>query len=457
MKFPKRASTLLLFILITAVPKITLAQQLDPILIDLIQKGLEKSHKVNSNRIDSKQAKVDQQLAKSVFLPKITLNGSYTRLNDDITFDQDTRTLLTETQKLVIKDAAGIPFNAPFPNSIPLQEIPNLQDKDIFRSSVDIEWVLFSGLQASNAFKASKQKEESLDYAGLAEEDKIALQIIEAYDNLALVKASKTVLNASEKYLHEQTFYVNTAIHNGLTTPISRNKIEIAKQQLAAKQLEFENTTILLIAVLHQLTGEPEESLSSLNPQLHSFSVGSDSNPKIRNEIKALEAAEKATQYKSKMEKSNFIPKVALKGHYEFLEDDLSLLDPQWYVGIGIKWNVFDGNQAKLKSRKAQLEGLRYREQIEETTEMIALGVVKAEIRYESTQQKSKIVQKEIDLARDTYEMVNKQYKNNLASISDVLAALNDLENANFKLQESYFNERRAATELLHAKGILTY
>ncbi len=26
------------------------------------------------------------------------------------------------------------------------------------------------------------------------------------------------------------------------------------------------------------------------------------------------------------MEKSNFIPKVAIKGHYEFIEDDLSLL-----------------------------------------------------------------------------------------------------------------------------------
>ncbi len=52
--------------------------------------------------------------------------------------------------------------------------------------------------------------------------------------------------------------------------------------------------------------------------------------------------------------------------------------------------------------------------------------------------------------------MVDKQYKNNLASINDVLDALNDLEKAKFKLEESYFNQRRASTYLLHAKGLLT-
>lgn len=53
--------------------------------------------------------------------------------------------------------------------------------------------------------------------------------------------------------------------------------------------------------------------------------------------------------------------------------------------------------------------------------------------------------------------MVNKQYQNNLSSITDVLDALTDVEKANFKLQESYFKERRAVADLLHAKGILTY
>jgi outer membrane protein TolC len=448
---------ILLIVFTCFVPWVSMAQQLNPVLKDLISKGLKKSHTVNILSFNTEQSKIDQKLAKAVFLPKLTFNANYMRLNDDLTFDDDTQNLLIATQKLLIKEAVGIPFNDPFPENIPLTEITNLQDKNILKSSVDLDWVLFSGLEATNAIKASKHKEASLNYVGIAEKEKIALKIIEAYDKLALVYASKRVLNTSETYLDEQEYYVKKAIENGLATPIGRKKIELAQQQLAAKQLDFNHNKTLLVEVLHQLTGENRGSLYLLNPILHSFSIDSLSSTEKRNEVKALEEAKKATLYKAKMEKSNFIPKLALKGHYEFIEDDLSLLDPKWYVGAGIKWNVFDGRQSWLKSEKSKIESQKYREQIEDANEMIALSIIKAELTYESSLQNIKIIQKEIELASDTYDMIDKQYKNNLVSINDVLDALNDLEKANFKLQESFFNQRRAVTDLLHAKGILNY
>ena len=448
---------ILLIVFTCFVPWVSMAQQLNPVLKDLISKGLKKSHTVNILSFNTEQSKIDQKLAKAVFLPKLTFNANYIRLNDDLTFDDDTQNLLIATQKLLIKEAVGIPFNDPFPENIPLTEITNLQDKNILKSSVDLDWVLFSGLEATNAIKASKHKEASLNYVGIAEKEKIALKIIEAYDKLALVYASKRVLNTSETYLDEQEYYVKKAIKNGLATPIGRKKIELAQQQLAAKQLDFNHNKTLLVEVLHQLTGENRGSLYLLNPILHSFSIDSLSSTEKRNEVKALEEAKKATLYKAKMEKSNFIPKLALKGHYEFIEDDLSLLDPKWYVGAGIKWNVFDGRQSWLKSEKSKIESQKYREQIEDANEMIALSIIKAELTYESSLQNIKIIQKEIELASDTYDMIDKQYKNNLVSINDVLDALNDLEKANFKLQESFFNQRRAVTDLLHAKGILNY
>ena len=432
------------------------AQQLEPILKELIQKGLEKSHAINIHNLDSKQAKVDQKLAKVVFLPKVTFNSSFTRLDNDITFDDDTQNLLIATQKLLIKEAIGIPFNDALPNNIPLSEIPNLQSKNILKSSVDVDWILFSGFEATNAYKASKHKEASLNYVVIAKKDKIALKIIETYDKLALVCASKRVLISSKKYLDEQEYYVKKAIKNGLAIPLNRKKIELAKQQLAAKQLEYNHNKSLLVEVLYQLTGENRKSLSLVNPTLRSFST-EFSNPEKRNEIKALEEAEKATIFKAKMEKSNFIPKIALKGHYEFIEEDLSLLDPKWYVGVGIQWNAFDGFKSKLKSIKTKIESKKYRAQIENANEMIALSIMKAELSYEAALENTKIVKKEIELTSDTYEMINKQYKNNLTSINDVLDALNDLEKASFKLQNSFYNERRAITNLLHAKGILKY
>lgn len=442
---------------ISLFPRSAWAQQLDPSLQDLIQKGLEKSHTVNVYDLDVEKAQVDQKLAKSVFLPKVTLNGSYTRLNEDITFDDDTQNLLMATQKLLIKEAAGIPFSAPFPENIPLQQPNNLQDKNILKSSVDVDWMLFSGLEATNALRAAKHKEASMNFAGLAEKDRIVIKIIETYDKLALINASEKVLSASEEYLAEQEFFVKKAIENGLATPISRKKIELAKQQLSAKQLEFSHNKTLLIEVLHQLTGEQKENLELLQPELSSILVNSTENSEKRNEVKALEEAEKATDFKAKMERSKFIPKVALKGHYEFLEEDLSLFDPQWYVGVGIRWNIFDGDQSRLKGIQSKLESKKYREKIEEAEEMIALNQIKAQLNYEAALQHTEIAKKEIELAEATYEMVDKQYRNDLTSINEVLDSLKDLEKAKFQLQQSFFDQRRATTALLHAKGLLNY
>ena len=447
---------LLIFLFSGLFPGALSAQETDPALELLIEKALEKSHQVNIHQLDAEQARVDQKLAKSTFLPKVTLNGSYTRLNDDISFDQNTQKLLISTQKLLIKEAVGIPFNAAFPENIPLQPIDNLQNKDILKSSVDLDWVLFSGFEATNALKAARHKEASMEFAGIAEKDQLVLKIIESYDKLALISASEKVLMASEDYLEDQERFVKKAIENGLATPISRKKIELAQQQLLARQQEFRHNRTLLIELLHQLIGEEREVLRSLSPELVAVSP-KEMTAEKRPEIQALEEAEKATVYKAKMERSHFIPKLALKGHYEFLEEDLSLFDPQWYVGVGVKWNIFDGDQSRLKSLRSKLEAEKYREQREEAEEMIALSIIKAQHSYEAALQDTQIAKKEYELAEATFEMVNKQHKNDLASITEVLDALKDLEKADFQLQQSYFDQRQAGSRLLYAKGILEY
>ena len=432
------------------------AQEIEPELKQLIHKGIHKELSVNTYQIETDKARIDQKLAKSVFIPKITLNGSFTRLDDDIKFDEQTNNLLLATQKLLIKEAIGIPFNTPLPSNVPVQEIPSLQDKNILKSSVDVDWVLFSGLKVTNAIKAAKHKEKSLTFLEKAEKDKTALKIIENYDKLALINASESVLKATEKYLNEQYLFVSKAIKNGLATPIDRRKIELAQQQLISKQMEYKRNKELVLNVLQQETGESLEKLRLLNPKLDLI-LPNESKTTKRNEIKALEEAEKATLYKAKMEKSNFIPKVALKGHYEILDDDLSIFDPKWYVGVGVKWNVLDGFESKLKSKKILLDRLKYQKKKENAKEMIQLSIVKANLDFKLANQKIKIAKKEISLSEATYKMVKKQYKNGLASISDVLDAVKDLEKANFDLKQAYFNQRRTAFNVLHANGNLNY
>lgn len=434
------------------------SQDLAPNLKYLIKKAQQKNHTNKVYQHEINQAKIDERLAKSVFLPKISVSGSYTKLDSPISFDDSMKNMLFGLQKVLIKEKIGIPFNAPFPKKgIPLKEIPNIQDENVLKSSADLDWIIFSGFKVTNAVRASKHKQEAVQYKEMANKDKVALKIIESYNKLALVLASEKVLTSTEKYLDGQRNFVNNAVKNGLATPIERKKIELAQQQLATKQLEAKNKKALIIELLHQLTNEDKIFLNNLSPSLQLFNTKIENKSQKRNEIKALEKAQKATVYQAKMEKSNFIPKIAVKGHYEFIDKNLTMLDPKWYVAVGAKWNIFNGNQSNLKAQKALLESEKYSEQLANAKELIELSIIKASLELQSANQTITMVQKEVALANSTLEMLNKQYKNNLTTINEVLQALNEVEKANFKLQKSYYKQYEAGINLLYAKGNLNY
>jgi len=183
--------TLLTVIFMTGTVK---AQNFDPTLTGLIKQGIAHSRQLKINDYKIKQTKIDRQIAYKTFLPKLSLNASYTRLNDDIRLDSKLEKLLKGSEKLLIKEALGVPFNTPLPPGIPTSKFPPIMDKNILKSSADLEWVLFSGLEATYAIKATKHKEKALKYAGKIAEKELVKDIIKAYDQLALTLASEKVI-----------------------------------------------------------------------------------------------------------------------------------------------------------------------------------------------------------------------------------------------------------------------
>lgn len=457
MKVHPRPKILLLFLLTALfVPPVT-AQQLPAELRVLIAEGIARDHGIKINALRVEEAATDAEKARSVLLPRVSLSGNYTRLNDDIRFDDDTESLLLGTQKLLIKEAAGIPFNAGFPEQMGVQPVPSIQDKNILKTAADLEWVIFSGFQASNAVQASEQQQASLRYAGDAEARQLALRIINTYDQLALVLASRRVLTTTEEYLGQQEEYVSKALAAGLATPLERNKVTLARHQLAARQLEYDQKTSLLIESLHQLTGRDREALRALRPTLTDPAGPAPQTTRKRPEILALEAAERASYYKAKLERNGLIPKVAVKGHYELLQQDLSLLDPRWYVAIGFKWNLFDGHQSRLESEKSQLQARQYRERQLEAQEQIDLSLLKYRLDYEAGQQQGELLDREVALSEDNLRMVKMKYENDLSPLQEVLNAIRELEEVRFRKQQALFDTRRAYLDLLHAGGNLSY
>lgn len=425
----------------------------------LIGAAYKNSSEIRINNFKIDQVVTDRRIAVNNYLPRVSANATYTRLNDDIVFPQNLQSLLLGTQQLLIKEKLGLGFNSTFPSSIPLAPVDPIQKKDIFKVTGNFQMVLFSGFKIPMAIKATRHQQKAIELISEREKAKIIVAVNETYNKLALVYASERVLSSSGKLLDEQAFYVESAIKNGLATPIERQKIQLARQRLDVKAIEFTSNKTLLIEKLHQLTDIDREELAMLQPDLQPVIIESDSTTAIgttRIEIKSIDEAIQALTYKQKMERTERIPKLAMFGQYEFRKQNLSLLDPLWYAGIRLQWNLFDGFTERENSRKIEMDKNIYKEQKKEINDLQQLGITKAAVEYATANLKIKMTIEQRLLAEKMYDLTNKQYRNGLTTLTELLGSINEVEKTNLDLLSIYFEQCSDAIQLLDAKGILT-
>ncbi len=432
------------------------AQLFDEAFSQLLDKAIEKSDTLQLNTLRIRQAKLDEQTIRFNYLPRLSTQAMYTRLNADLVFPQNTQTLLMGTQRLLIKEAAGIPFNTALPASVKLQPVPPIQEKNILKLSANTQWLLFSGFKVENGIKAIQHQQKALSFRNDQQKTKLLTELSALYDKLALLQAADAVINRSATVLNEQQRFVLTAIKNGLATPLDRKKIELAVQKLELKKAENESNRIVLVEKLQQLTGEDYTALQQLHPVLQPLLLVADSEQKERPEILSLNEAITATRFKEKAELGEYLPKLVAFGQYEFREKDLSLLDPKWYAGLRLQWNLFDGFTARNNARKVVLERKSYEVQKQAAAELLQLGRAKARQEWRMANQRVKMVQAREALAAETLDFVTKQYRNGLTTLTEFLTALADLEQAGGELQQAYYDQRRAGLQLLDANGTLS-
>ncbi len=448
----------LLLIILTGFQNTLSAQNFTPELRQLIKKATERNHDLAVNKYKITASKIDRSMAYKTFLPKISLQANYTHLNDEIVLDPKLQLLLKGTEKLLIKEQLGIPFNSPLPPNIPTSQIAPLSPQNILKSSADLDWVLFTGLEARFGIKATRHKEKALQLQNKIITKKLVKEVVNTYDQLALLIASEKVLAATNEQLSIQKKYVQAAVKNGLAISIDFQRIALAGQQLQIKQTEVANNKALVVAKLAQLTGENPKLIRQLKPKLSVWVLPENISDKDKQatEIAALKEAEKAVNYLEKKQYGKYLPKIAVKGHYEFIDNDLSLLDPKWYIGIGVKWQIFDGLHAYDKARKYKLIQQEYQEKIQKAGELIQLAETKSQLDLKYAQQQIILHQQAADLAQNTYKMLQKQYQNGLVNITEVLKALTDWQKARFELQKAILSQRNAAIELLYRKDLLS-
>ena len=428
--------------------------------LELIEKSIQKSNILKNARSDLSIDSIETKGIKQNYIPTLTMNGFYAYGAGN--FNVDVPTFDLPISGIEIFDGES-EFNA---------------KGHVFNTNLTAKMLLFGGMQVNYGSKASNEKIKAKNYMLETEKAKLIKDMIDTFDKIELLEASKKVLENSEIRLQKEKQKAMVAVRSGLITPYDREKISAAELKLESKKTEVEGNLELLYLKLSIMTDVSTESIREYDFKLNPWVLESvDANFTNRAELKALRASIDAYNYKLKMNKSTFLPKVeafATLTYFNLFDTrvetpydtpiteqpiDLDLnhftLFPAYFLGVGFQWDLFKGlknsNQTKITSiQKSMAETKKI-----EAEEQLELFEKKVQIDFSVKSKQLVLKQKEKEVASNALNLAIKSYEQGLIDISERLEAEVNYQEAALAYYMSIARQRQSALDVLSAKGSL--
>jgi outer membrane protein TolC len=425
-----------------------------------IGKAIEKSSSLKNKELDIEKLNLQEKGVWNKYIPTVEATALYSYFDNKLTVDLPTAT-------------------------IPIVNYPLFDGKttfknygNIFNAGLMAKTVLFSGMQIPNGAKAIQEKTKGTTFLKQPEKDQITKEVINTFDQLALLNEIDRLIKESEKRLDTETKRVTKAIEQGLAIPYDRDKIKLASLELTSKKIELDGKRKLVYKKIQYLTGYSLEEINQVEYDLIPYLLTNEKlNTQNKQEIKALESFKTAYEYLLKKEKGTYLPTLGAFGGVSYsslfnanattpivtgfnqalyLGLNEATISNNWVVGAAMKWEVFSGFERIHKVHEAKINIEQLQNQIDDAKEKLSLLLEKNLVDYSVLTQKIDITQQQEKVATNNLNLAIKQYKEGLINISERLEAENDSYKAAVSKTTTLIEQRLSAIETLMATGDLS-
>lgn len=433
--------------------------QNQPSLQEILDSALVHDYKYKNKQLVLKQIELDQEKIKDAYMPRLELNAK-------------------EAYAYGAGNLTSPAFSIPqLQFGLPEHQNRYMLDNFITQADLKASFLLFSGGKVGNLKKANEARLEAETAMTEVDRNEIVINVTAVYDQIAMLKSVKLMLDEGQKRLNENKNSAEKALNLGLITQYEYNKINLAISQLDAKYKEYEGKRKLVLLNLHSLTNIDVARLEKIDDSLTIISVSYADEVRKRPELIALDAAVRANEYKVKAAKTWWVPKIGASASLSYLgvhnanlrtKDPFILtqqpLDykfnnisvaPLFMAGIGLKWDLFDGREGINDVKRSKLDLQIALNKQADAQDKISLQLEKNKIELEVAQSQIEVKEVALTIARNAMNQATKEYEVGLIKSVDLLDAENDLQKAELEYSQAIFQQRRAAISYLEAAGTL--
>jgi outer membrane protein TolC len=348
----------------------------------------QNSHTLKQAQYLQREKNQEANAAKSLYFPNIGLSADYMAMSDPIQLD------LTSVKDAIVPLYQTLSQYGKFGN-VPgltddiatqvirgklaqgLEGIENadwnemLQKKQFGTVAATFQWPLFTGGKILAANKAENIGKKDASENSRQKEGEVITELIERYYGLCLAQQAVIVrsevltglqqhLEDAEKMENEGLIAHTDVLHARVFQAQALRELSKARQTADILNQALQNTLVMDDSTRI----EPASDLfylDTIEPENHFIEIARDNNPLL----KQVEIKRQLSVQDYRAEKANYYPTVAVQGTYDIVNKDLSPYAPQWIVGIGLKWTLFDWTSRVNKVKAASFQT----KQVEEVQE----------------------------------------------------------------------------------------
>lgn len=233
------------------------------------------------------------------------------------------------------------------------------------------------------------------------------------------------------------------AAESGAVT--AENRLTLARRELALAMGEGVGTDVDAAGVLPPL---PEEG--ALEDRIAAALAG-------RDDLRAISLRVENAAANVDAQRSDYLPTAGLSGAWQIDGQDgaFSPDNREWKVGVGLKWNLFDGFRREAAVAKSSAERRRARAYYRGAQDRAAFQVTRAYLAAKEAGKRVEIAGSAAGAAEEGTRLVQARYENQLARMADLLDAQTALNAARADLVRAENDLRQSRAELLFSTGAL--
>ncbi len=379
---------------------------------EAIHLALQNNQSIKIAKEKNIQAVTNLQEAKNRRLPDFNINSQFLHVNQPLI---DLRVKLNNS-------GSSSGSTAPDVNQVVLAQ-------------ANIGLPLFNGNKTNYSIQANEYLVKAAELDAIANKNELILNTIQAYTNLYKCATSLKLINENKIQATKRLKDIEQLYKNNIVSRNDLLKAQLQEQQVALQQLEvtseLELSKISMNLLLGLASTSPIDIDSTFIDQLHidqlainSIDFWENKVTQERPELASLSNRIEASKKNVQIIKSDNYPSIALSGGYIYADINNFLgISNALNGGIAMRYSIsslWKGSEkiTQAKSKTMELEWMK-----SQLSDQVIIQVNKSYQQLLVAKQKINLLNNAIQQVSENYKIVDSKYKNNLATVQELLDA----------------------------------